>query len=60
MELTGPGGAKLAFTPAGAELSALGNKVALTAAGAEVSGTAKLELKAGAMVNVQGALVKIN
>lgn len=60
MELTGPGGAKLAFTPAGAELSALGNKVALTAAGAEVSGTAKLDLKAGAMVNVQGALVKIN
>jgi uncharacterized protein involved in type VI secretion and phage assembly len=60
MELTGPGGAKLAFTPAGAELTAMGNKVVLAALGAEVSGTAKLDLKAGALVNVQGALVKIN
>jgi uncharacterized protein involved in type VI secretion and phage assembly len=60
MELTGPGGAKLAFTPAGAELTAMGNKVALAAVGAEVTGTTKLDLKAGAMVNVQGALVKIN
>lgn len=60
MELTGPGGAKLAFTPAGAELTAMGNKVALAAIGAEVSGSAKLDLKAGALVNVQGALVKIN
>lgn len=60
MELTGPGGAKLAFSPAGAELTAMGNKVALAAPGAEVAGTAKLDLKAGALVNVQGALVKIN
>ncbi len=60
MELTGPGGAKLAFSPSGAELTAMGNKVALAPAGAEVSGAAKLDLKAGALVNVQGALVKIN
>jgi hypothetical protein len=52
---------KIAITSGGdVELSGTGGKLSISSSGVELSATAKLDLKAGAVLNINGAMVNIN